>query len=122
MAYGITNAVGLGSVNTSKIVDGAVTAAKIASGAVSATDDVTVGTGWSGSEAPYSINVNVPGLLATDKPQVGLLASGTYSDAVNQVNAFKYIYRVTAAANTLTLYASNKPTVSIPIRVFCPRK
>lgn len=117
-----TDKVASNAVTTAKIADGNVTAAKIANGAVSATYDVTVGTGWSGSTAPYSISVTVSGLLATDKPQVALLASATYSDATSQANAFKYIYRVSAAANTLTLYSSVKPTVNIPIRVTCIRK
>ena len=68
-----------------KLKNGGINAAAIAAGAVSTAYSVTVGTGWSGSAAPYSISVTVNGMLATDKPIVGLVPSATYADAANQV-------------------------------------
>ena len=85
--------------------------------AISTTYTATVATGWSGSAAPYSKAVTITGLLATDKPIVDLVASSTYETAEAQIEAWGYVYRAVTAANKLTLYATEKPTVNLPIQV-----
>lgn len=110
------------SVQTAKIADGNVTAAKIAAGAVSANYTATIGTGWTGTAAPYSIDVTVTGILATDTPLIDLNPSATFATAEAEIEAWGYIYRAVTAANKITFYATEKPTVSIPVKIKAVRK
>lgn len=74
-------------------------------------------SGWTGSAAPYTCNVTVTGLLAADKPIVDIVPSATYATAEAQSEAYGYIYRMVAQANKIVAYATEKPTVDIPIQV-----
>lgn len=102
--------------------DGSVTAAKIATGAVSTVYTATVLVGWSGTAAPYTKAVTINGLLASDSPIVDLVPSATYATAESQIEAWGMVYRAVTAANTLTLYATGKPTVALPIQLRVVRK
>lgn len=101
---------------------GDVTAAMLAANAVSTTYTATVATGWSGDTAPYSKATTISGLLATDTPIIDLVPSATYATAEAQIEAWGYVYRAVATANTLTLYAADKPTVALPVQVKAVRK
>lgn len=111
------------TVKTGNLENGAVTAEKLAQGAVSEiyTAELSV-SGWTGNEAPYSQTVAVNGLRANDMPIVDLVLSGTY--VVDRVRLEQYgvLYRVSAAADSLTAYAMEKPTEILPIRLLCIRK
>lgn len=111
-----------GSVNTAALASSAVTAAKIAANAVSTVYTATLNTTWSGSAAPYSKAQTISGILATDKPIIDLVPSSTFATAEAQEEAWANIYRAVTSANTITFYAKEKPTVSIPIQVRCIRK
>lgn len=74
-------------------------------------------SGWIGSEAPYTCNVTVIGLLAADKPIVDIVPSATYATAEAQSEAYGYIYRMVAQENKIVAYATAKPAVDIPIQV-----
>ena len=76
---------------------------------------------WSGSSAPYSYALTVSGLLATDKPIIDVVMSGTYSTDQARNSAWAKVYRAVASADTLTVYASEKPTVDLPIQIQCVR-
>jgi hypothetical protein len=75
----------------------------------------TLDTTWSGTSAPFTKAQTVTGLLATDTPLVDIVMSGTYATDEARGSAWGNVYRVTTALNTLTLYAKEKPTVSLPI-------
>lgn len=77
----------------------------------------TLDTTWSGATAPYSKTVTVTGISATDTPIVDVVMSGTYTTDEARIEAWGYIYRITTAANSITLYATDKPTVSLPIQI-----
>ena len=111
-----------GAVTSGKIAEGAVTADAIASGAVTEVYPATIGTGWTGSEAPYTITVNIPGVLAKDKPDVDLVPSSDFSDAQAQVEAWGYVYRAETGVGNMVFYALEKPDVALPIQVRCIRK
>lgn len=111
-----------GAVTAPKIANSAVTNAKIADGAVSTVYTATLDTTWSGSAAPYTKAQTISGILATDKPIIDLVPSATFADAEAQEEAWANIYRAVTSANTITFYAKDKPTVSIPIQVRCIRK
>ena len=111
------------TVKTGNLETGAVTADKLAAGAVSAvyTAELPV-SGWTGSEAPYSQTVAVGGLKAGDTPIVDLVLSGSY--AVDRVRLEQYglLYRADTGTDSLTVYAAERPTELLPIRLLCIRK
>lgn len=111
-----------GGISTGDIANGAITQDKLAANAVSQYYTATIGTGWSGDVAPYSITVSVNGILSSDNPIIDLSPSVTFSVAESQIEAFTYIYRAIPTANAITFYATDKPTVSIPIKIMCVRK
>jgi hypothetical protein len=47
--------------------------------------------------------------------------SGTYSTDEARKTAWAAIYRAVSSANTLTVYASELPTVDLPIQIQCVR-
>lgn len=78
-------------------------------------------TSWSGSAAPYSKAVTVNGILATDKPIIDMVASGTFATDETMISDWAKIYRVVASANTLTFYATDSLEASVPFQVRCIR-
>ena len=76
--------------------------------------------GWTGS-GPYTNSVTVNGLLTTDTPTMDLVASSTYATAESEIADYAYIYKATCAANTLTVYATQAPSVGLNIQLICVR-
>ena len=76
---------------------------------------------WSGASAPYTQALTVNGLLASDTPTVDVVMSGTYSTDEARKTAWAAIYRAVTSADTLTVYASELPTVDLPIQLQCVR-
>jgi len=111
-----------GAVTAEKIANSSITAGKLAAHAVSADYTATIGTGWAGAAAPYSIEVTVNGILASDTPFIDLNPSATYATAEKQIEGWGYIYRAVTAADKITFYATEKPTVAIPIKIKAVRK
>lgn len=110
------------AVTEGKIANGAVSMDKLAANAVSTVYSASITTTWSGSAAPYSQEITVNGLLATDTPIIDIVPSGTYSTAQNQMDAWAEIYRFVVAANKLTVYANSKTTTAVPITILCVRR
>lgn len=106
----------------SNVVNGSIAAGKLAAHSVSADYTATIGTGWAGAAAPYSIEVTVNGILASDTPFIDLNPSATYATAEKQIEGWGYIYRAVTAADKITFYATEKPTVAIPIKIKAVRK
>lgn len=77
----------------------------------------TLNTNWQGSKAPYTKTQTVNGLLATDTPIVDVVMSGDYTADEARIEAWGYVYRITTADDAITLYATEKPTVSLPIQL-----
>jgi len=74
-------------------------------------------TTWSGTAPPYTKTVTVSGILATDTPIIDIVMSGTYSTDEALIEAWGYIYRAVTANGSITFYATEKPTVSLPIQI-----
>ena len=111
------------TVQTGNLANASVTAAKIADGAVSTVYTGTLtAASWSGSSAPYSCALSVNGLLAADSPFVDVVMSGTYATDEPRSEAWAAVFRAVPSADTLTLYATDKPTVDLPIQILCVRK
>lgn len=77
----------------------------------------TLDTSWSGASTPYTKTVSVSGILSTDTPIIDVVMSGTYSTDEARAGAWGYIYRAVTANGSITFYATEKPTVSLPIQI-----
>lgn len=80
-------------------------------------------TGWTSqsSGAYYTINVSLSGILATDKPDIGIVQTGTWATDEAIRDAWASITRIVAAANKLQITADSIPSRAIPIQVRCIR-
>lgn len=77
--------------------------------------DITIGTGWAGSAAPYSQNITVTGILAADKPVMHLRKADDLAAAKQQQEAFDKLHKIKTSANRVTVSAEEKTTVAIPV-------
>lgn len=77
----------------------------------------TIATTWAGSETPYSQDITITGITANDKPIVDVTMSGTFADDQTRLAEWSKIYRITTAANKITVYATEKTTASLPIQL-----
>jgi len=81
------------------------------------TFNATLNTSWSGSNPPYSKSVTVTGILSTDNPIIDVVMSGTYATDEARQEAWGYVYRAVTGNNSITFYATEKPTVNLPIQI-----
>ena len=77
--------------------------------------------GWSGSSAPYKKTVALSGILATDKPIIDAIQTGTWSTDQAVRDAWACITRISTAANQLLLEADSIPETSFYVQVRCIR-
>lgn len=73
-------------------------------------------TGWIGSAAPYYQTVACQGALETmPRPTIDInhTSSESYENAMTAEDNWCYIYRAVTGANTITVYASEKPEVDL---------
>ena len=79
----------------------------------------SITTTWTGSAAPYTQTITVSGIKATDNPIVDVVPSSTYATAQTQLTEYAKIYKITTAANSITVYATEKTTTAVPIQLKC---
>lgn len=81
--------------------------------------DVTIPiSGWSNADGLYSITLSVPGMLATDQGgNVGPVQSGTESSDSTIRKAWNKITRISAGADSITVYSTVVPSVAINIQL-----
>ena len=73
-------------------------------------------TGWTLADSLYHVTVAVQGMLATDEAgNTGPVQSGTTSTDKARLKAWNKVTRITAGADSITVYATEVPSVSIPI-------
>lgn len=77
----------------------------------------TLDTTWEGEEAPYTKTITVNGIQATDTPIIDVVMSGDYATDEQRVEAWGYIYRAVTGTNSITFYATEKPTIDLPIQI-----
>lgn len=71
-------------------------------------------SGWSTSN---TVMVAVSGILASDTPIVDIVQTGTSSTDETMRENWAKITRITTAANSITVYASEVPSAAIPIQL-----
>ena len=76
---------------------------------------VRIGTAWSGSAAPYTQTITVSGILSTDDPIVDLIT--TINNYAKEIEEYGKIFKITTAANKITVYATDKTTISISCKL-----
>ena len=87
----------------------------------SRTYTANVTTTWTGSEAPYTQTITVSGMTANDNPVVDVVPASTYATATSQIAEYGKIYKITTAANSITVYATEKTETTVPIQLKCVR-
>lgn len=78
---------------------------------------VTVDTTWQGTVAPFTKDLTINGLLATDNALVGLIQSSTYATAAKEQEEYSKLAKGITSANTLTLYADEKTTTNLSLQI-----
>lgn len=74
-------------------------------------------TGWTGDAAPYAQEVTVTGITAADTPLVDIVQTGVEATDEPMREAWGMVTRIVTGAGKITAYASEKPTVNIPIQL-----
>jgi hypothetical protein len=74
-------------------------------------------TGWSGSAAPFTLEVNVSGILESDTPTIDINLNGVdYANVEAHNAAWNLIYRAVTGAGTITFYATQIPLTQITLQ------
>lgn len=74
-------------------------------------------TGWTGDAVPYAQEVTVTDITAADTPLVDIVQTGTEATDEPMREAWGVVTRIVTGAGKITAYASEKPTVNIPIQL-----
>lgn len=77
----------------------------------------TITTTWVGTEAPYSQEIAVLGMLATDNPFVSHILTGVYEDDIAIENAMAYIYRIVTDTDKITVYSHKVLNTAINLQL-----
>lgn len=104
------------------IPDGSIGAEKLADGAVTKHFTAQIGTVWTGEAAPYTQEIAVSGILASDVPIVDMVTSDTYSAVEAEEEAWANVYKIQTAANKITVYAKEATETAINIQMVVNRK
>ena len=79
---------------------------------------ITIATAsWTSSTAPFISEQSITEILSTDVPIIDVVMSGTYETDEAISKAWGYIYRAVTTASAVIFYATEKPTVSLPIQL-----
>lgn len=81
------------------------------------TKTITLSTNWTGTNAPYTQEVAVEGLLSTDVPIVGLVQSGTYSEAQTQLADYGKLYRAVTSDGAITFFSRESTSTALTLQL-----
>lgn len=128
------NNAGTAAENAHTAADNAMTAANnaqsTADNALAAVDGVnnvyafvtTIGTTWSGTKAPYTQTISVPGMLSTDEPTIAMAASEDIDTAQREWAAFESVYCITTGNGNIKVYSMSKTTTPFKIQMLVVRQ
>lgn len=75
-------------------------------------------TKWTGTSAPYTQTVTVTGITSSDTPIVDVVLSTTSSTALNQLEAWSCVSKITTGANSITVTClEDKPSVALTLQL-----
>ena len=77
----------------------------------------TIGITWSGSAAPYTQQITIAAILATDYPDVDIVQTGNETTDKPIRDAWGKVTRIVTGAGEITVYAEEALTTSIPIQL-----
>ena len=79
---------------------------------------LTITATWTGASAPYTQEVTVTGITATDKPHITPVYSSVLATAQAQEEAYSMLSKVESGLNKVTFTCLfDKPPVAIPIEI-----
>ena len=78
-------------------------------------------TGWTGDTAPYTMQLNVTGIQATDKPFADAVQTGDWATDVAIREAWNCITQITTSADAITLTAEDIPATAFTLQLRCFR-
>ena len=82
------------------------------------TYDIAIDTEWTGDEAPYTKNIEVQGILATDIVNLYPIWSNTMETRQTEKEEYSKISMITSSENSVTITCDeDKPTVSLNTRI-----
>lgn len=86
--------------------------------ATTAIYDATISANSWSTSAPYTQTVTVSGIKSSDTPIIDVSLSSTTSTALNQLEAWSCVSKITTRTNGLTVTCfEDKPTTAIPIKI-----
>lgn len=83
---------------------------------------VIIGTTWSGTKAPYTQTISVPGMLSTDEPTIAMAASEDIDTAQREWAAFESVYCITTGNGNIKVYSMSKTTTPFKIQMLVVRQ
>jgi hypothetical protein len=81
------------------------------------TYNATVTTSWTASGDYYYQDITVSGILATDNPIVDIVSGSDNAANVQYSDAICKVFRITTSANSIRVWATEKPAIAIPIQL-----
>lgn len=85
------------------------------SGATTVTYTATTSTSWTSTSDYYTQTITVSGLLATDNPIVSIIP--TITNHENEWSAWNSVFKITTAANKLTLYSDEAIDIALSLQI-----
>lgn len=76
----------------------------------------TIGTSWSGS-SPFTQEIELSDILETDTPIVDLVPSDDFNVATAEEEAWAKVYKIVTSAGKIKVYAKQKPSVALNIKL-----
>ena len=77
----------------------------------------TVSTTWTGTKAPFTQTIAVEGMTETTKVVADVLLSDDYEASQTELENYNKIYRISTAADQITVHASEKTEVELSIKL-----
>lgn len=71
---------------------------------------------------PYTQTITVADMLATDNPIVDVLLSEDYNTAMDQLNSYAFIYKITTFDGSIKVFATEPTEVDISLQMKIDRK
>ena len=72
---------------------------------------------WTGTEAPYTQQVTVEGILESDVPVVDISLGDIYETVQKQLDSYAYIYKILTYDGYIVVYASEPTEDNVTVQM-----